>query len=131
MQANCFPLGFWTKGVLIRPAPKQLHRDVNIYERLRQEALYTVKWLSIKDRAKVIMQVFTTIELYGGDMTSCCWIATGFRSRSSNNSFDRKREAVLMRRALMPIKFFSRCSMTAAHGDWDFIFKGIEVVSVF
>ena len=50
------------------------------------------------------MQVFTTIELYGGNVTSCCWNAKRFRSGSSDTSFDRQREAILVRGARTPIK---------------------------
>ena len=34
----------------------------------------------ICDRAKVIMQFCTTIELYSGDMTSCYWNAKDFKA---------------------------------------------------
>ena len=43
----------------------------------------------VEDPTKVIMQVFTTIELYSRDITSCCQKAKGFGSGSRNTSFDR------------------------------------------
>ena len=59
----------------------------------------------MQDHTKVIMQVFATIELYGGDMTSCCWETSGFGSGSCSSSFDRKRKPIWVRGERTPIYF--------------------------
>ena len=43
----------------------------------------------IEDGAKVIMQFFTSIELYSGDMNSCYWNAKEFWSEGSDTSINK------------------------------------------
>ena len=57
----------------------------------------------IQDRTRVILQFFTTIELYSGDVTSCCRKSKGFGSKSCDTSFVRQREAIVVREARTPI----------------------------
>ena len=76
-----------------------------------------IEWLWLYwDRIKVITQVFTTIELCSGDTTSCCWKATGFGRESSDTSFGRKREAMLVR-GITDAHFKTRLGTSGRQGD--------------